>query len=474
MKTQRLLPVIIAAAMLLSPGAYAQRADRDLKALGKFQDALRADGFDVAPGLAGALNLPEEWCAGMADNALYANNEPYAQVQVPASAQEPRQLSPYFQLRPDEAVVLIGLTPPPARYFSYGPYLWSRVYPDGITRIPFATLGDSVNNATVDTIRPAPFNSPVALIFTPDQGTEARIRAALRRAGYPEAIINTVVFPASMLNLGHEESADRLRIVLRNALWDDPDAGARYLEDLAENLHVFRVTPHTPAPADPFSAPPLRVRGTGRTEMVLANTLDRLRAGIITANAGLQATDIVTMPMCYEGYDLIQRGIELCGDSRDAFYVGAGIPEFDPINRITLADGEFLMLYGVNHVATGKATYMNTNIYASETAKLTLGAINDAEFTGRGTAAPYLPAGDPAAELMYAYKVSRNCSGEANCLQLTVPDGCTRLKLDAGTLLGVFTRIYLEPATRIGPAMPEILYDRIIKFAPWAPQPSQH
>jgi hypothetical protein len=78
---------------------------------------------------------------------------------------------------------------------------------------------------------------------------------------------------------------------------------------------------------------------------------------------------------------------------------------------------------------------------------------------------PEIP-GDPAADLMYAYKISRNCGGEANCLQLSVPAGCTRLTLDAGTLLGVFTRIYLEPATRIGPAMPEMLYDRILKFSP--------
>lgn len=160
----------------------------------------------------------------------------------------------------------------------------------------------------------------------------------------------------------------------------------------------------------------------------------------------------------------MQRGLELCGDSRDAFYIGAGIPEYDPINDIRLDDGEFLVLYGVNHVATGKATYMNTNVYASETAQLTLGAIDDRDFFD--TATPYLPAGDPAADLLYAYKVSRSCGDEENCLQLAVPDGCTRLTLDSSTLLGVFTRIYLEPATDVGPAMPEILYDRILKFSP--------
>lgn len=127
------------------------------------------------------------------------------------------------------------------------------------------------------------------------------------------------------------------------------------------------------------------------------------------------------------------------------------------------------MIYGPNHVATGKATYMNTNVYASEKAKLTLGTIDDRDFQDKDTAKPYLRPGDPDADLMYAYKISRNCAGEANCKQLSVPDDCTRLTLDSSTLLGIFTRMYLEPATKIGPAMPEILYDRVIKFSPRSP-----
>ncbi len=67
---------------------------------------------------------------------------------------------------------------------------------------------------------------------------------------------------------------------------------------------------------------------------------------------------------------------------------------------------------------------------------------------------------------MYAYKISRSCASATNCLQLFVPNDCKRLTLDSNTALGVFTRIYLEPATKVGPALPEMLYDRIIKFSP--------
>jgi hypothetical protein len=69
---------------------------------------------------------------------------------------------------------------------------------------------------------------------------------------------------------------------------------------------------------------------------------------------------------------------------------------------------------------------------------------------------------------MFAYKVSRHCDGETNCLELSAGD-CVRLTIDETTLLGIGIRTYLEPATRVGPAMPEILYDRVIKFSPRSP-----
>ncbi len=64
---------------------------------------------------------------------------------------------------------------------------------------------------------------------------------------------------------------------------------------------------------------------------------------------------------------------------------------------------------------------------------------------------------------MYVYKISRNCGGEPQCLELST---CGLLTLDSDTLLGIFTRIYLEPATKVGPAMPEVLYDRVLEFSP--------
>jgi hypothetical protein len=164
------------------------------------------------------------------------------------------------------------------------------------------------------------------------------------------------------------------------------------------------VTPRTPAIANPFPVPPLRIRGTGKTEMDLMNKLDQLRQGIIAANPGLQHTDIQSRPNFYEGFDYIQRWLDPWGDSRDALFLTAGyLPEFGSNDEITLADNEFLMVYGLNHVATGKATYTSFNVYASKEAKLSIGQVFYDAFPG--TANPYLPPGDPAGDMMYAYKV---------------------------------------------------------------------
>lgn len=470
MKTLSCL-VLGLACVSLAPCALAQPPGKGDAALAAFRNALEQDGFVVHPGATFQLNLVRAWCDGLTplpgigyDHALYSNNQPYLALRVPESAQEPDQLTGTFQMDPTEAIVLIGQTPPPERYFGFYPFLRTRVSVDGVRQSLWATVGDALNNATVRTTGPTPFNSPVAVIITPDQRTDARVRAALRRAGYPPAIFNTLVLPAPMLNLGHSQAADEFLIALRNAMWENQSEGDAYIQN--PPLHLFRVTPRVKATADPFPVPRLRVRGTGQTEMDLMDSLALLRQRIVEANVGLYATDLVSRPNFYEGYDYIQRGADPWADSRDAFFLTAGyLPEFGSLEQVTLAEDEFLMVYGANHVATGKASYHSVNVYSSSEGKVPIGDVDDRMFPG--TAAPYLP-GDAAADLMYAFKVARNCGNEPNCVTLGL-DECERLTIDSNTVLGVIVRTYLEPETKAGAVMPEILYDRVIKFSPRAP-----
>jgi len=472
MKTKLLLSVVMAAVVMQAPCAIAKDTGRRPEPAEYFRTLLQQDGFVVKRGLADSMNWANEYCAGKIPAGGYVNKADYIRVQVPASSND-ETLEEVLQLEPDEAIVMLGVTPPAVNYFGYHAFLWSKTYPDSKREPMFATLGDAVNNATIRTLGTGPYDSPVAMIFTPDRRTDARIRAALLRAGYPAAIINTVVFPAPMLNLGHGDDFDELRVVMRVGKWKNPDEGGRYMKNLSDLIHVFRVSPATPTQLDPFPVPALRVRGTGKTEMDLRNKLDQLRQDIIDANPGLYAKDIPVIPNWYEGYDYIQRGVNPGADSRDAFFLSAGyLPEHGLLDKFTLADDEFLVVYGPNHVATGKATYMNVNVYASEQAdkpvELSIGQVFDGHLAG--TAWPYWRGNDAAADLLYAYKFSRNCAGEDNCLTLSADDynsdGKTCFTVDSGTVMGVISRMYLEPATSVGPAKPEIVYDRVLKFSP--------
>jgi len=311
----------------------------------------------------------------------------------------------------------------------------------------------------------------MVIIFTPDRGIDARIRAALRRAGYPASIINTIVVPSATLKLGFEDDSDIFLIANRNAIWVEKDAGDAYVAK--PTFRVLRLTPEDEGVLDPFPTPPLRIRGTGQTEIDLTPTLDNLRQAILDSlDSGYTAKEYITAPVANEGFDYTQRHLLTLGDTRDALYLGAGyMKEFGLYDELTLAEGEFLIAYGLDHVATGKATYIDVNGYDSGPPKMALGSAYPVDLAG--SAYEYLTPSDPDGELTYALKISRHCEiDELFCLQLWVPDGCTHdgeeVVLDDTTPLGIGFRLYLEPGTSIGPAYPEIVYDQIIKFTPSA------
>jgi hypothetical protein len=112
MRTKIILAVIMFAVLSMAPCAFARAGQAPDTQVDKFRNALEQDGFDVTEGAVVPWNPAAEWCANTpgVESALYFNIETYIQVKVPASAQEPDQLSGQFHLDPREAVVLIGLT----------------------------------------------------------------------------------------------------------------------------------------------------------------------------------------------------------------------------------------------------------------------------------------------------------------------------------------------------------------------------
>ena len=461
---------ILMLALLLSFGYWALAEMKGTVDIEVFRAALEDDGFIVQEGKLGYIDLIELYNLGVTTDCT-ANNPstPYLTYFLPAVPGEMTKnlvtdapLNPEHQglwvtnrLRPDEAVIYIGKTPPACSYFSYRSYLQHRFFPEeGNYKRIFADLGDTLNNLTIKTDggEEDPFDRNTIIVTTADKGIDERVRTAAQSAGYSPSIINTDVIPSTLVRMGLDEEADTFSWAIRAAFFHDKEAGKRFVEDPPALL--LRVTPKDPVQLDPYEVPPLRVRGTGKTELNLMGALKDLREAILKKHAGLEVREMVTSVWLYEGYDAIQRGIDVLGPNRDAIYLRTEpfILQDDP--------SEFVILYGVNHAVTGKATYSSCSVYGEKILN-GVGAVASPELVG--TAEDYLP-GHPEAKYLYVWKISRSDADDAHTLKVPWDVKAYGVELQEEAFIGF--RMYLEPATKVGPIWSEIIYDRAIHFSP--------
>jgi hypothetical protein len=280
-----------------------------------------------------------------------------------------------------------------------------------------------------------------------------------------------------MLNMGSENDSDTFASFVRPALFNDTQAGETYINNTPAT--VFRITPNNTTELDPYEYPELRVRGTGQTEFELTDDLEELRLAILEKYDESNATELPTSQAVPVGSDAIQRGINGVGPTNDACYIWTAnqtissptppffdTSEYYPFLRdpeITLGNDpdEFIIVYGVNHVATGKATYSNFAVYGADVWN-GVRAITDADFAG--SAEEYLP-NNPNAKYLYVYKLARNCSeGDQYCYAVPYGAGAHGIELDQPIV--ITWRAYLENSTKTGPSYSEIVYDKAIKFDP--------
>jgi len=427
-----------------------------------FRTNLEKDGFAVTDWSFGSVNVAALVCRGLLASG-YGNNAgaPYVTF---TNQVEGVTVPKEFQLQSNDAVILIGKTPPPVAYFSYLIYL-RRHYDDKShqRKLVFASLGDAMNLHTLKTsagMGSGPFKRDFVIVTTADRGIDARIQSAAGLAGISQGIFNTAVIPTSLVTLGAGSTSDTLLFLHRLFL---PETG--HQNDVEEYLKdpgavVFHVRPKTPpAQPDPYPMPDLRIRGTGHTEMDLMPALQALRKAILQEHAALHAAEFTTSVWLTEADDGIQRGINLLGETRDTSYLRSNF------FRLPNSPDEFLVLYGVNHEAVGKATYSNFSIYNKEK-ELGIAGEHSRHLAGsadRYDLGPY----QHQARFLYVWKAARDCNGDPDCLTISLPPDigdCPPVDLD--TDLFVAFRAYVEPETCVGPAWHEILYDQAIRFTP--------
>ena len=429
-----------------------------------FKTKMEEQGFIVEEGEFKYVDL-FALCSAGAIPSCYGNNaaNPYI---VPFLPKAPGEVIPdevewigQYQLRPDEAVVFVGKTPPEMTYFSYRSYLLKRYYEeDAGYRMIFASLGDSQNNLTLKTSGTPdgesgnPYNAGTIIISTADRGTDQKIREAATSAGYSSSIINTDVIPSSMLNMGLGEKYDTFTFVNRFAQFKDSEECLAYRDN--PDMRVFRVRPKTQGTLDPYDTPALRTRGNGITEMDYTDAMEDLRQAILEKHSDYDAVELSTSQGIPEGYEAIQNGENALGDNRDTVYLASDFFQL-PDQK-----DEFLIVYGINHTATGKSLYSNFTVYGLKYLN-GIGGSDNRYF--EGSADYYIP-GHEKSKYMYAWKIARNANGHPYCYEVPYGPDCYGIGITEKAVIAF--RAYLEEDTKTGPAYVELIYDKAIKFSP--------
>lgn len=352
---------------------------------------------------------------------------------------------PAFKLDDKRSAILnIVCTPPDVSYFGWRSYLFSEPFP------VFASLGDTLNHLVINTTggRSDVHSRTAAIVTTADATVYAHVRTALAGTGLANA---TNLDSYAVRQLPHPELS-RFVVLHRASIWADPSAKAAYAN--ASNP-IFLVTPPREQPASPLPLLPLRKRGTGHREGQipgLTTNLASLHVAVVRDlaarhNASLIA-QLTLQPIGLDGARCIRERTACWGNNNDANYLKLRPP-------VSLESEEVAYVVGSNCVSNGKCTYTNIGLYAAPDRATNISA-DHRRFNG--SAAAFLPSLPPEeAVRLFAYAVARDCSPYAPyCVELP--------RSQAPRDWWLIYRTYLEPATKTGPAVEELIMPRVLRF----------
>jgi hypothetical protein len=403
-------------------------------------------------------------CLGNNQNNLYMRvsvpppvNEEKLPPLYPKMEWEGMQVNdPRFRLDPDEAILLIGKTPKECKYFGFNPYLYARYDEDTLKfQELLNSINDTINNMIIKTDGEDgnPFDAYTVIVFTADQTTEEKVRQSLINAGFPEDIYNLSVIPSSVIRLGTDFENDILMCGVRVYGPSDKEVLEKHVKNVP--MQVFRVTPNNPGKPNPFPMPQLRVRGSGKTEMDLLPKMEELQAAIIEKyeREGWKATEYRTDVWVDAGLRGIQAKKDMLGDNRDAAYLKT--------ESFTIYDNEFIVIFGVDNTRTGKSVYYSATIYGEQYIN---GVTGSNSMQWGGSVRDYLPE-DPDMKKFFVLTSSRSNGLPEGGPDFVIPSKITVEGIHKFAPLFVGFRTYLEPETKVGPKLEELVLPRVIKFS---------
>ena len=507
-KTAVLLAVLVVAGIVLS-SAFAFADDTpDPEAL---KAQLEDDAFYVQQGVYRELDTVKEASAGRL-LSCFGNNagSAYIVFSMPAAPEQDTSLgseqlgwpdelatayddpevenapaNPYcapggweYKLRQDEVIVLITPLPGECKYYSFINYIMftehkpGRNYEGvagmftvgdestGLYHPIFGSIGNSVNLTNIRHSGDSIFDSEAVVVIGANRDTVNQVVEALNDAGYDDGMINIMPIPAETYKMGLYKGADTFSFLQRVSQAADPDAYRDYLDTISERSTLYRVTPVSEVPANPYPNETVIPRGNGEHEAAVLpdaeEHLEAIREALIAEYADEydyeELAGEIAVP---EGLTAYFTDFNAKGDNRDAMYLMT--PEF------TLdSDEDFIVVYGVNHAKTGKALYANAVLYAKPMLN-GVTSIYDSLF--EGTARPWLGEDVEDADSYYVYKLARTQADEHTAL-IPYSTGNEQGKyygVDNGNPVLMAFRSYLED-TGTGASYYEVIYDRTIVF----------
>lgn len=469
---------------------YCNCDENNEKKVKEFINSLEHQGCIVQEGELRYIDILKYCSEGIVNSALGNNaGAPYAVALVPPSPNQESTIEfvteglPY-KLRPDEAIVLIGKTPPKAYYYSFRSFLFfvqnkiGKDYSDNPTvgnnqtgkyHMIFGSLGDTINNYNINTQNTPdgtlgyPYDSSTIIITTADQYINHQVQKALINAGFSSDIMNNDNIPKDLVNLGLERGKDTFVILMRASIWENKEIGQEYLDNLDKYWHVLRITPKRPTKTNhPWPIPILKMRETCKTEFNLVPDarfdLNYLRYKILEKydSKEYEAIDLNTNLWVMESFEAIMMDVNVLGESRDALYLKTN-------NFQLTSDDDFVVVYGVNHTKTGNAVYYNASIYG---AKKLNGVSVIYSPDCEGSANEFFPKDCEVSDDYYVYKMARKGCG--NCVAV-IPYSTGNPKgacygVDNYQEIFVGFRSYVNQKTLVGPAPYNIIWDQAILF----------
>lgn len=371
-------------------------------------------------------------------------------------------------MRESDALVMLLETPPPMRYFGITPYIYSRYYTaplehphhPGFVQV-FQSLTDSINLATIKTQNPYDsFSQLSAVVMTANQKTYQAIYKTLAKLGFPGNAINKIALPLKEvpLRMRYSPYADSFNILIRMAYPDNQAQMDDYTNRTPVRMLKLTATGTPPPLLLPAAASRIPGDGTKEPEALSAGR-DQLAQQLLAQYGKdyvIEENEIVLYQT--QNYVCVELGIMCNVDSSDALYTR----DVNIHTPTSLQDK--ILIIGVNHVATGKATYMSHSV-VNDLYHAGISAVSDEWLNGSALAmagiSDRFDPKYPVYSRLYAFTIGYDCSGEAVCLQIPQPTDDNPIGAALGTPIDVTSRAYLDPATLTRPSSDEVIFHRV-------------